>query len=405
MKKLLSISLCLLLVAALAMTVFAAGSVTFSYTASDANPDRGDTVTLTVNCASTAEATSYGLKMVYDSDVFEVVTGNCAAAGAMVNSFKPETGFAFMFVGGAVAYEGQVGTVTLKIKEDAPGGTHTFGGVVSVKNGSTVVDGTCTEISFTLSCDHNYGAWTEGANGHEQTCTLCGNVVSQPHSWDAGVVTTPATCTVPGVKTFSCTVCSATKTEPIAAPGHSLDDGVETTPATCTNPGVMTYSCENCDYTETESIDALGHDFSDPAYVDENNHAGTCDRCGETTTEAHIWDDGVITDEPTCQEDGVMLYTCTVCNGTKEEVIAASDEYHVWGDWTVTVAPSYESTGLRVRECTLCDATEEEEMPVIVVPPTGDNSQLLLLGSMALVSVCGLCAVIFLFNDKKKHNC
>lgn len=46
------------------------------------------------------------------------------------------------------------------------------------------------------------------------------------HKWDAGKVTTAATCTKAGVKTYTCTLCQETKTETIAALGHNYVDGV-----------------------------------------------------------------------------------------------------------------------------------------------------------------------------------
>ena len=46
------------------------------------------------------------------------------------------------------------------------------------------------------------------------------------HEWNDGVVTTPATCTVDGVKTYTCTKCGATKTEAVPATGHNYVDGV-----------------------------------------------------------------------------------------------------------------------------------------------------------------------------------
>ena len=46
------------------------------------------------------------------------------------------------------------------------------------------------------------------------------------HTWDNGVVTTPATCTGAGVKTYTCTTCGETKTEAIAALGHDYNNGV-----------------------------------------------------------------------------------------------------------------------------------------------------------------------------------
>jgi len=54
---------------------------------------------------------------------------------------------------------------------------------------------------------------------------------------------------------------------------HTYDDGVVTTPATCTEPGVMTYTCVDGDDSYTEEIPALGH-------IDGDND-GKCDRCGE----------------------------------------------------------------------------------------------------------------------------
>ena len=52
------------------------------------------------------------------------------------------------------------------------------------------------------------------------------------HTWNDGVVTTEPTCTAEGVKTFTCTGCAETKTEPVAALGHNYVNG------TCTRCGV-----------------------------------------------------------------------------------------------------------------------------------------------------------------------
>ena len=37
----------------------------------------------------------------------------------------------------------------------------------------------------------------------------------------------------------------------------------------------------------------------------------------------HIWDNGTIIKEPTCTESGIKTYTCTICNKTKTEPVAA----------------------------------------------------------------------------------
>ena len=52
----------------------------------------------------------------------------------------------------------------------------------------------------------------------------CGTIMNKAaHTWDAGVETTPATCTKAGVKTYTCDVCKATKTEPIPVIAHQYE--------------------------------------------------------------------------------------------------------------------------------------------------------------------------------------
>ena len=69
---------------------------------------------------------------------------------------------------------------------------------------------------------------TDGYTGDE-ICTVCGETVSvgriipketAAHRWNDGTMTTPATCTAAGEKTFTCTVCGAEKTEPTAKTAH-----------------------------------------------------------------------------------------------------------------------------------------------------------------------------------------
>lgn len=60
------------------------------------------------------------------------------------------------------------------------------------------------------------------AGSVKMKCTICGNVIEKDlpalgHSWDRGVVTQEPKPGVPGVRTFTCTRCKQTKTEPIEA--------------------------------------------------------------------------------------------------------------------------------------------------------------------------------------------
>lgn len=117
------------------------------------------------------------------------------------------------------------------------------------------------------------------------------------HNYDAGKVTTAATCDKAGVKTYTCP-CGATKTEPIAATGnHSFGDWAVTTAPTCVKQGTETRTCSVCKKTETRSVAATGkHDYR---IADD---------------EQDIW-------AATLDDDGYIKYTCTVCGKTKTEVI------------------------------------------------------------------------------------
>lgn len=50
------------------------------------------------------------------------------------------------------------------------------------------------------------------------------------HSWDEGIVTTAATCTVDGERSCTCTRCETTRVELIAATGHTQETGEAVAP-------------------------------------------------------------------------------------------------------------------------------------------------------------------------------
>lgn len=54
------------------------------------------------------------------------------------------------------------------------------------------------------------------------------------------------------------------------------------------------------------------------------NYSGEVTKNFAISTCAHNWDEGKITKEATCEEDGVKTITCKVCNETKTEVIPAT---------------------------------------------------------------------------------
>lgn len=76
------------------------------------------------------------------------------------------------------------------------------------------------------------------------------------HTW-SGVITTPATCTTNGVKTYTCSGCKETKTEVIPAMGHSFGAWTTSSPATVFAPEQQERSCAVCGTKETRTGEGL----------------------------------------------------------------------------------------------------------------------------------------------------
>ena len=159
---------------------------------------------------------------------------------------------------------------------------------------------TCTEKAIcegcslpygnTLGHDFTGGTWQTDADHHWKKCSRCDVTDTEsPHEWNSGKVTTQPTCTTAGQKTYTCTVCSATKVETLDALGHNFAK-YDAKAATCTEIGWNTYfTCTNCNYTTYKEIAALGHDkISHKAKAATCTEKGwnaydTCSRCDYTT--------------------------------------------------------------------------------------------------------------------------
>lgn len=146
---------------------------------------------------------------------------------------------------------------------------------------------TCTEKAICEGCSLPYGntppghdftggTWQTDADHHWKKCSRCDVTDTEsPHEWNSGKVTTQPTCTTAGQKTYTCTVCSATKIETLDALGHNFAK-YDAKAATCTEIGWNTYfTCTNCNYTTYKEIAALGHDK-----VSHNGKAATCTEKG-----------------------------------------------------------------------------------------------------------------------------
>ena len=83
------------------------------------------------------------------------------------------------------------------------------------------VDATCNTCGYERAAHtaHTAGTvWENDETNHWHVCTASGceeKLDTAAHTWNAGEITTPATFTSDGVKTYTCTVCEKTKTETV----------------------------------------------------------------------------------------------------------------------------------------------------------------------------------------------
>lgn len=81
-------------------------------------------------------------------------------------------------------------------------------------------DTTCNVCGYVRAA-HTHAAsaeWSKDATNHWHECTVSGcneQLDKAAHTWDEGTVTTKATFTSDGEKTYTCTVCEKTKTETV----------------------------------------------------------------------------------------------------------------------------------------------------------------------------------------------
>ena len=93
--------------------------------------------------------------------------------------------------------------------------------LAACNGGNETTDGSGTHT-------HTYSEqWSHNDSEHWHTCTGadCDEVIDKAaHTWDNGTITMAPTCTAKGEKTYTCTVCNATKMEEVATTEHTFSD-------------------------------------------------------------------------------------------------------------------------------------------------------------------------------------
>ena len=327
--------------------------------------------------------------------------------------------------------------------------------------GEIITEPTCTEEGekkFTCSICGDEKTEKVSATGHQHTeirnkreatcketgysgdtwCKDCGKKIlsgqtiakTENHSWDAGKITTEATCTDEGEKTFTCSICGDEKTEKVSATGHqhteirnkkeatckeegysgdtwckdcgkkilsgqaiaktedhSWNQGEITKEPTCKEEGEKTFTCSICGNTKTEKVSTTDHQHMEirnqknPTCKEAGYSGDTyCADCGVkifsgqtiAKTKNHNWDGGVITTEPTCTERGEKTFTCTICGNTNTKKVNATG--HSYGAYKVVKEPTNKRKGLKSKTCSVCGKIVYEAIPKTNFSPT-DSSE------------------------------
>ena len=281
----------------------------------------------------------------------------------------------------------------------------------------TVVAPTCTEDGYTMhecvedatksfkdnivpALGHQYKEVTTpatcGASGSvDNVCERCNDkqhVSDLPatgeHQWDEGVVTKEPTATETGIKTFTCKVCQAAKTEDIPKV-HTHDYtrlGEIIEGPYCETEGKRWMYCsyEGCNERVLKPVPAIGYHDWDTEHTEclkkatcteqgtmrmhckrDASHTMTYDYGGT----GHIWDEGVITTPPTYDEYGVKTLHCKNCDATTTENVLPT-KY----TFTVTVVPpTCTEDGYTMHKCNQDDSLSYKDN---IVHSTGHHAEM-----------------------------
>lgn len=91
----------------------------------------------------------------------------------------------------------------------------------------------------------------------------------------------------------------------------------------------------------------------------------TVSGCNETKTEPvqktpHSWDEGEITETPSCTKNGVKTFTCSACGGTKTESVGKTN--HAYDKGTLTTVPTLTEKGEITFNCGECNDVKKESV-------------------------------------------
>ncbi len=289
-----------------------------------------------------------------------------------------------------------------------------------VKTYTCTVCGAQKQDSIPKTTDHAYDAWVENDNTtHQKTCTVCQDLVLDYHRWNGGEVTKTPSCKEIGIKSYTCLACSAQKEVEIPKTTdhrygdwqgkdstthqkictvcqdtvlneHQWNDGEITRIPSCKEAGIRTYACLVCAAQKEEEIPkTTDHQYGTWQGKDSTTHQKICTVCHDTVLNEHQWNDGEITQIPSCKVEGKKTYICTICSSHREDILPKTQthsyglwgehdatshkqnctvcektvyEAHQWDQGTLNQTPSCAEDSIKTYRCSLCCAYQEEKI-------------------------------------------
>ncbi len=175
-------------------------------------------------------------------DRSEVYAESASGAGILLGNDLESS--SVLVSSGSVTLKGKIGVVS-----------DTDGSTVYVTGGKLAIEGQDAAFSenFLTDVDQHIilGEGVEVTSGAVDGVAVTFES-SHVHSYEAAV--TDPTCTERGYTTHTCSCGDSYVDTYVDALGHDWDDGVVTTPATATAEGVKTFTCRRCGETRTEAV-------------------------------------------------------------------------------------------------------------------------------------------------------
>ena len=177
---------------------------------------------------------------------------------------------------------------------------------------------------FCQACDKRLSDCTDSATDADHLCDICAKRTNEvcadgnnDHRCDVCANTLTQCSDALTDEDHKCDVCGQ------LCSNHHYVKGATVDP-TCTQKGYTLYTCNCGDSKKMSQTDTIPHDWANATCTQPQ----TCCVCGATQGEPieHSWDEGVITEEPTTEKEGVKTYTCHVCGATKTEAVETLPE-------------------------------------------------------------------------------